>query len=72
MFSGLWVDRNDGVRIFDHTPLRDDVLVPIAHKKTCASQLSGGNTRPRCPFPSRTAQQWAPTQLAEDSGMGNV
>ena len=32
MLSGLWVGRNDGVRILDRSPLRDDLLVPMAHK----------------------------------------
>ena len=32
MFSGLSVDRNDGVQILDRSSLRDDLLVPNAHK----------------------------------------
>ena len=32
MFSGIWVDRNDGAGMLYRSPLRDEFFVPIAHK----------------------------------------
>ena len=32
MSSGLWVARNDGIRVLDLSTLRYDILVPISHE----------------------------------------